>query len=88
MMDAFAAHFAFEFRVGVRNKMLLFLNYLFPLGLYLMLGFILTGLNPFFREVIIPGMVAEVDILTGKKSILAYLMKPLTRAKSVAFTER
>jgi ABC-2 type transport system permease protein len=58
MMNAFAAHFAFEFRAGVRNKMLLFLNYLFPLGLYLMLGFILTGLNPFFREVIIPGMVA------------------------------
>ena len=37
---------------------------------------------------IIPGMVAEVDILTGKKSILAYLLKPVTRAKSVAFTER
>jgi hypothetical protein len=27
-MSAFAAHFAFEFRTGVRNKMLLFLNYL------------------------------------------------------------
>jgi len=37
---------------------------------------------------IIPGMVAEVDIMTGRKSILAYLMKPLTRAKSIAFTER
>jgi ABC-2 type transport system permease protein len=56
-MNAFAAHFAFEFRTGVRNKGLLFLTYLFPLGLYLMLGFILTGLNPFFQDVIIPGMV-------------------------------
>lgn len=37
---------------------------------------------------IIPGMVAEVDIMTGKKSILAYLFKPVTRAKSRAFTER
>ena len=37
---------------------------------------------------IIPGMVAEVDILTGKKSILSYLLKPVTRAKSYAFTER
>lgn len=37
---------------------------------------------------IIPGMVAEVDILTGKKSVLAYLMKPVLRAKSVALTER
>lgn len=37
---------------------------------------------------IIPGMVAEVDILTGKKSVLAYLMKPVLRAKNVALTER
>ncbi|AXS79268.1 HlyD family type I secretion periplasmic adaptor subunit [Dechloromonas sp. HYN0024] len=37
---------------------------------------------------IIPGMVAEVDILTGKKSVLAYLIKPVLRAKSVAMTER
>ena len=37
---------------------------------------------------IIPGMVAEVDIMTGKKSILAYLLKPVTRAKAHAFTER
>ena len=37
---------------------------------------------------IIPGMVAEVDIMTGKKSVLAYLLKPVIRAKSHAFTER
>ncbi|MFZ6801431.1 HlyD family type I secretion periplasmic adaptor subunit [Undibacterium sp. Di24W] len=37
---------------------------------------------------IIPGMVAEVDIITGKKSILTYLLKPVLRAKQAAFTER
>ncbi|MDR2186754.1 MAG: HlyD family type I secretion periplasmic adaptor subunit [Azonexus sp.] len=37
---------------------------------------------------IIPGMVAEVDILTGKKSVLTYLLKPVLRAKSVALSER
>lgn len=37
---------------------------------------------------IIPGMTVEVDILTGKKSILAYLMKPVIRAKQLAMTER
>jgi len=37
---------------------------------------------------IIPGMVAQVDILTGKKSVLTYLLKPVLRAKSVALTER
>ncbi len=37
---------------------------------------------------IIPGMVAEVDIVTGKKSVLSYLLKPILRAKSNALTER
>ena len=37
---------------------------------------------------IIPGMVAEVDIITGEKSILSYLLKPVLRAKARAFTER
>jgi adhesin transport system membrane fusion protein len=37
---------------------------------------------------IIPGMVAQVDVLTGKKSILAYLLKPVLRAKANALTER
>lgn len=37
---------------------------------------------------IIPGMVAQVDILTGKKSVLSYLLKPVLKAKSYAFTER
>lgn len=37
---------------------------------------------------IIPGMVAEVDILTGKKTIFEYLIKPVLRAKQYALTER
>jgi adhesin transport system membrane fusion protein len=37
---------------------------------------------------IIPGMVAQVDILTGQKTILSYLMKPLLRAKGMALRER
>jgi adhesin transport system membrane fusion protein len=37
---------------------------------------------------IIPGMVAEVDVRTGKKSVLSYLLKPVLRAKANALTER
>ncbi len=40
------------------------------------------------RLPIIPGMVAEVDIITGRKTILSYLMKPVLRAKQAAMTER
>ena len=37
---------------------------------------------------IIPGMVAEVDIMTGKKTVLSYLLKPILRAHAHALTER
>ncbi len=37
---------------------------------------------------IIPGMVATVDILTGKKTILSYLLKPVLKAKQTALRER
>jgi adhesin transport system membrane fusion protein len=37
---------------------------------------------------IIPGMMAQVDILTGKKTVLSYLLKPVLKAKSYAFSER
>lgn len=37
---------------------------------------------------IIPGMVASVDILTGKKSVLDYLLKPINKARQEALRER
>lgn len=37
---------------------------------------------------IIPGMVAEVDIITGKKTVLSYLLKPVLRARANALRER
>lgn len=37
---------------------------------------------------IIPGMVASVDILTGKKTVLNYLLKPVLRAKQYALSEQ
>lgn len=37
---------------------------------------------------IIPGMTASVDILTGKKTVLEYLMKPILKAREEALTER
>lgn len=37
---------------------------------------------------IVPGMVAETEVITGKRTILTYLMKPFLRAKARAFSER
>jgi ABC-2 type transport system permease protein len=56
-MSAFVHHFSFEFRTGIRNKTLLLMNYLFPLGFYLMIGFVMPTINPLFLESMIPAMV-------------------------------
>ena len=37
---------------------------------------------------IIPGMQATVDIRTGRKTVLQYLLKPVLRAKENALRER
>ena len=40
------------------------------------------------RLPIASGMVASVDVITGKHSILHYLLKPINRARERALTER
>jgi len=37
---------------------------------------------------IIPGMVADVNVLTGKRTLLQYLLKPVLRARANALIER
>jgi adhesin transport system membrane fusion protein len=37
---------------------------------------------------IIPGMVAQVDIVTGRRSVLQYFLKPVSRARDRALRER
>ena len=76
-MKAFANHFSFEFRTGVRNKTLLLMNYLFPIGFYLMMGFIMPNINPPFLEGLIPAMVT-FGILAAT---LLGLPEPLVNAR-------
>ena len=33
-------------------------------------------------------MTAEVDVLTGKKTVLSYLVKPVLKGKAYALSER
>ena len=76
-MSAFTNHFSFDFRTGMRDRTQLLMNYLFPLGLYGMLGFLMTELNPDFTETMIPAMII-IAILSG--TILS-LPNPLVTAR-------
>jgi membrane fusion protein, adhesin transport system len=40
------------------------------------------------RLPIMPGMICDVEIITGSKSVLTYLLKPVLRAFDEAMTER
>lgn len=46
-----------------------------------------VGENP-GENIILPGMIVNADIITGKKSLLAYLLKPIHRALNSSFGER
>ncbi|MDF1884039.1 HlyD family type I secretion periplasmic adaptor subunit [Sulfurimonas sp. SAG-AH-194-C21] len=37
---------------------------------------------------IIPGMVASVDIITGKKTVMQYILKPILKSKQYVFSEK
>lgn len=76
-MTAFAQHFNFEFRTGLRNKSLQMMNYLFPLACYLMFGVLMGSVNPPFIKTMIPAMVIFA-VLSG--AILG-LPNPLVDAR-------
>ncbi|MCJ7694789.1 MAG: ABC transporter permease [Anaerolineaceae bacterium] len=76
-MKAFINHFSFEFRAGIRNKQLLLMNYLFPLGMYFLLGMIMTQIDPTFKENLIPVMVT-ISILAAT---LLGIPDPLVNAR-------
>lgn len=56
-MNAFKTHFSFDFLTGIRNRQSLLMNYLFPLGFYLVMGLIMTQIFPLYQEMLIPAMV-------------------------------
>lgn len=78
-MTAFVNHFAFEFNTGIRNPMHMFMNYLFPLAFYAMMGTVMTAINPLFKDTMLPAM-AVFTVLAG--NILG-LPNPLVESRQV-----
>jgi len=76
-MTAFVNHFLFEFRTGIRNKQLLLMNYLFPLGFFLMMGFVMGEINPAFVETMTPAMA----VFAALSATLLGIPDPLVNAR-------
>ncbi len=78
-MTAFAHHLSFELRIGIRNRQLLFLMYLFPMVFYLFMGFLMVEINPFFGEILVPAMI----IFALLAATLLGLPETLVRAREM-----
>ncbi|TFG71889.1 MAG: ABC transporter permease [Anaerolineales bacterium] len=76
-MTAFINHTLIEFRSSIRSKQLLFLNYAFPLGFYVMMGLVMTQINPLFTETMVPAMV----LFSLMAAILLGMPDPLVNAR-------
>jgi ABC-2 type transport system permease protein len=76
-MTALANHFAYEFKTGLRNSTLLLMNYLFPMAFYVMMGVVMTQINPGFQEVLLPAMV----LFAAMASTLLGLPGPLVESR-------
>lgn len=76
-MQAFLLHLALEFKATLRNRNLLVMNYLLPLGFYLLVGGMMSQINPFFLDQMIPTMV----ILTVLSGVILGLPTPLVEAR-------
>lgn len=76
-MKAFKNHFIFEFKTGIRDKNLLMLNYLFPLGFYVLISILMVNINPGFIETLIPAMI----IISVLASTLLGLPDPFVKMR-------
>lgn len=56
-MRAFRHHLAYEVQAVFRNPLSLFLAYLLPLAFFLLMGLLMTRLNPDFNTIMVPGMI-------------------------------
>lgn len=63
-MTAFATHFGFEFKSGIKSPTSMLMFYLFPLGFYVLMGLVMVEINPGFAELLIPSMVL-VTLMAG-----------------------
>ncbi len=63
-MNGYLHHLAFDFSSGIRDATLMLMNYLFPIGFFVMIGLFMPAINPDFVEIMIPGMLVFA-VMTG-----------------------
>jgi ABC-2 type transport system permease protein len=76
-MKAFLYHLTYEFQSGLRSPERMLMNYLFPLGFYVLMGLIMTQVNPQFTQTMIPALV----VFNAMTAAVLGLPSPLVEAR-------
>jgi ABC-2 type transport system permease protein len=69
MTKAFLHHFAYELKAGLRDRSQLFMNWLFPLVVFVMMAVLMGGINPFFKVQMVPAMMIFGMLSAGLLSL-------------------
>ncbi|HEY9594443.1 MAG TPA: ABC transporter permease [Spirochaetia bacterium] len=56
-MNAYIHHFLYDFKTGIRERSKLLMYYLFPLVFFVLVGGLLTSVNPYFKDTMLPAML-------------------------------
>ena len=70
-MKAFSHYFLYELKAGVRDRSQLFMNWLFPLLVFVMMATVMGGINPAFKAQMLPAMMLFGMMSTGLLSLPA-----------------
>lgn len=76
-MKAFLMHLYLQFKLGLRDKTLLIDFYIVPLGFYLIMGGVMSGINPLFKHTLITSMIIFAVTMGG----LMGVAEPLSRLR-------
>lgn len=56
-MKTFFKHLLIDYKISLRDRTLLLMSYLFPLTFFLFMGFVMTSVNPTYKEIMFPSML-------------------------------
>lgn len=68
-MKAFFTHLFIQFKLGLRDKTLLIDFYIVPLGFYLIMGGVMSGINPAFKATLTTSMMAFAVTMGGLQGV-------------------
>jgi len=56
-MKTFLRHLIIDYKIGLRDRTLFLMSYLFPLTFFLFMGFVMTEMQPEYKEIMYPSML-------------------------------